>query len=158
MSAEPTVLVSSRQVAMTGPWFAGIVCALPVLSVLIHGVPQDTSTLVATAVATVATVACVVWGLRWRHREPARLTVSEDAIVMRGFDRKERMISRRSDSRLRVELGNPVDVNGITNYPYVIYDETVGTPRIAIDIYGVDAVTAACRDHGWNITSSRKGH
>jgi hypothetical protein len=158
MATAPTVLASSRQVIMGLPVFVGGVCFLAVASTAFHGLPQDTSTWAATAVFAVGTVASVIWALRWRHLEPARLTIGPDSIVMRGVDRKERTISRRPDSRLRVELGNPVDVNGITNYPYVIYDETVGTPRIAIDIYGVDAVTAACRDHGWNITSSREGH
>jgi hypothetical protein len=154
MPAAPTVLVSSRQSFLVLPEFGGVICVLVVVSVLVRGIPDDTSTLVATALFAAGAVGCLVWILLWRHRQPAKLSVGEDAIVMHGFDGGERTIARRSDSRLRFTMASTGQTDGVSNYVTVLYDEAVGKPHISVDIYGVERVQEACKARGWPIAES----
>src|SRR3954465_3056132 len=140
MAAAPTVLVSSRQSFLAFPEFCGGVCAPVIVSWLIRGIPADTGTRVVTALFAAGAVGCLVWVLRWRHRQPAKLSVGEDAIVMHGFDGGERTIPRRSDSRLRFTSRSAGMTGGVSQYVTVLYDEAVGQPDISVDIYGVDRV------------------
>src|SRR4051794_35645395 len=149
MEAAPTVLVSSRQSFLAFPEFCGVVCAIAIASVLLRGIPDDTSTRVVTALFAAGAVGCLVLVLRWRHRQPAKLSVGEDAIVMHGFDGGERTIPRRSDSRLRITSTSAGMIGGVSQYVTVLYDEAVGQPHISVDIYGVERVQQACKTHGW---------
>ena len=154
MPAAPTVLVSSRQSFLILPEFGGVLCALVVASVLIRGIPDDTATLVATALFAVGGIGCLVWVLLWRHRQPAKLSVGDDAIVMYGFDGGERTIVRHSDSRLRLTLTSAGQTDGVSQYVTVLYDEAVDQPHISVDIYGVERVQQACKAHGWPVAES----
>jgi len=149
MEAAPTVLVSSRQSFLALPEFCGVVCAIVIASVLLRGLPDDTSTRVVTALFAAGAVGSLLLLLRWRHRPPAKLSVGEDAIVMYGFDGGERTIPRRSDSRLRITSRSAGMIGGVSQYVTVLYDEAVGQPHISVDIYGVERVEQACKTHGW---------
>src|SRR3954463_15419778 len=65
MTAAPTVLVSSRQSFLAFPELCGVCCALGVASVLIRGIPDDTSTRVVTALFAAGAVGCLAWVLLW---------------------------------------------------------------------------------------------
>jgi hypothetical protein len=154
--SAPTVLEESRSSLVALPALIGGVCVLVVGSMLIRGIPQDTSTRLATAVFVLAGVVSGLWFVRWSHIRPATLTVDDGAIVMtpRGRGQHSRTIVRRSDSQLRVRF-----LSEGTNSPssfrgYVLYDDAVGEPHISVDIYGVDRVKAACGDHGWVVTDA----
>ena len=154
MAEGPTVLVSSRQSFLALPEFCGVVCGLVAVSVVVRGIPEDTTTRVVTAMFAAGAVGCLLWVLRWRDRKPAKLTVTDDAIVMHGFDGGERTIARRPDSRLRFTVTSAGQTDGVSQYVTVLYDEVVGQPHISVDIYGVERVQQACRAHGWPIAES----
>jgi hypothetical protein len=150
METSPTVFESSPQAVLGLPVLVGVVCFLVVASMAIHGLLQDTSTQILTAVCAVETVACVVWALAWRRRPPARLTISDDAIVFHGagVHGKQQTSPQRPDSRLRVELRMVIG-GTITRYVRVIFDELDPSTRITIDVFGDNGVKAACKEHGW---------
>lgn len=154
MRTDRTVLASSRQTFLGLPAFCGGVCVLAAAGGLAHGLPHDTATRVALGLFVAASVGCLVWFLTWRHRRPASLTIDQDAIVMSGFDGGERKIIRRPDSRLRVEMVGRSRASLTSFAGNVLYDEAVGDPRIPVDIYGVERVREACREHGWSTAES----